>query len=111
MGFGPDEPTGAEACASVDPEVMFPDESLPVTHPAVQYAKSICLGCQVRDLCLEGALARREQWGIWGALTRHERDALRRRLSRRAVRAATLAAVPESPQVWAEQDDLFGVSA
>jgi WhiB family redox-sensing transcriptional regulator len=29
-------------------------------------AKAICALCPVRDLCLEGALTRREPWGVWG---------------------------------------------
>lgn len=29
-------------------------------------AKAFCLGCDVRTKCLEGALARREPWGVWG---------------------------------------------
>lgn len=29
-------------------------------------AKQICQLCPVVDACLEGALARREPWGVWG---------------------------------------------
>lgn len=29
-------------------------------------AKEICRTCPLRTPCLEGALARREPWGIWG---------------------------------------------
>jgi WhiB family transcriptional regulator, redox-sensing transcriptional regulator len=29
-------------------------------------AKAICRTCPVIDACLEGALARREPWGVWG---------------------------------------------
>ena len=29
-------------------------------------AKHICRSCPVRDLCLEGAIERREPWGVWG---------------------------------------------
>jgi WhiB family redox-sensing transcriptional regulator len=29
-------------------------------------AKAICSKCTVRTPCLEGALARREPWGVWG---------------------------------------------
>ena len=29
-------------------------------------AKAICAECPVREACLEGALARREPWGVWG---------------------------------------------
>ena len=29
-------------------------------------AKSICAGCPVMNECLEGAIVRREPWGVWG---------------------------------------------
>jgi len=29
-------------------------------------AKQVCAGCPVLALCLEGALQRREPWGVWG---------------------------------------------
>ncbi|MBW3556899.1 MAG: WhiB family transcriptional regulator [Actinobacteria bacterium] len=29
-------------------------------------AKAICQLCPLRGLCLEGALRRREPWGVWG---------------------------------------------
>ena len=29
-------------------------------------AKAICSKCTVRTPCLDGALARREPWGVWG---------------------------------------------
>jgi len=29
-------------------------------------AKAFCQECPVREPCLEGALARREPWGVWG---------------------------------------------
>ena len=29
-------------------------------------AKAFCQGCPVRLSCLQGALARREPWGVWG---------------------------------------------
>ena len=29
-------------------------------------AKRFCQACPVKDACLDGALARREPWGVWG---------------------------------------------
>jgi WhiB family redox-sensing transcriptional regulator len=29
-------------------------------------AKHICASCEVKQACFEGALARREPWGVWG---------------------------------------------
>jgi len=32
----------------------------------VEFAKVLCRDCPVRALCLDGALERREPWGVWG---------------------------------------------
>jgi WhiB family redox-sensing transcriptional regulator len=32
----------------------------------VEAAKALCQGCRIRAACLEGALERREPWGVWG---------------------------------------------
>jgi WhiB family redox-sensing transcriptional regulator len=48
-------------CQTHDPELFFAES------PAdVEYAKSLCQPCPVRRECLNGALARREPWGVWG---------------------------------------------
>jgi len=48
-------------CRLVDPEVFFAEQ------PAdVEYAKALCRECPVQEVCLEGALERREPWGVWG---------------------------------------------
>ncbi len=48
-------------CRSEDPELFFAES------PAdVEYAKSLCTECPVRDACLTGALQRSEPWGVWG---------------------------------------------
>jgi WhiB family redox-sensing transcriptional regulator len=41
---------------------LFFSESI----PDIIQAKAICARCPVRLPCLEGALARREPWGVWG---------------------------------------------
>ncbi|MBU3751599.1 MAG: WhiB family transcriptional regulator, partial [Mycobacterium sp.] len=38
----------------------------------------ICLGCEVRDACLDYALANDERFGIWGGLSERERRRLKR---------------------------------
>ena len=48
-------------CRVSDAELWFaesPDD--------VGLAKALCRDCPVRDLCLDGALERREPWGVWG---------------------------------------------
>ncbi len=48
-------------CRVHDPELWFAEA------PAdVESAKALCRECPVRSLCLDGALARREPWGVWG---------------------------------------------
>ncbi|MDX6200550.1 MAG: WhiB family transcriptional regulator, redox-sensing transcriptional regulator, partial [Frankiales bacterium] len=56
------EQTGVELpCWSTDPELFFAES------PAdVERAKALCVGCPVQTECLEGALERREPWGVWG---------------------------------------------
>ncbi|MFF4404234.1 WhiB family transcriptional regulator [Streptomyces sp. NPDC002536] len=52
---------GSVPCRSYDPEVFFAES------PAdVEYAKSLCQTCPLREACLAGAQDRREPWGVWG---------------------------------------------
>lgn len=44
-----------------DPELWFAE--LPAD---VERAKALCLACPLQSACLEGALERREPWGVWG---------------------------------------------
>jgi WhiB family redox-sensing transcriptional regulator len=60
-------------CAQTDPEAFFPEKG-----GSTREAKRICLGCEVRDRCLEYALARDERFGIWGGLSERERRRLKR---------------------------------
>ena len=63
------EPTFAELeragvvvpCQRVNPDLFFAES------PAdVESAKALCRPCPVRLRCLDGALDRREPWGVWG---------------------------------------------
>ena len=60
-------------CAQTDPEAFFPEKG-----GSTREAKRICLGCEVRDNCLEYALAHDERFGIWGGLSERERRRLKR---------------------------------
>jgi WhiB family redox-sensing transcriptional regulator len=51
-------------------------------------ARGVCAGCPVRVECLEGALERRDKWGVLGGMNEDERAAERRRRSRRRRAAA-----------------------
>ncbi|MDB1086845.1 WhiB family transcriptional regulator [Streptomyces sp. ACA25] len=48
-------------CRTYDPEVFFAE-----SPSDVEYAKSLCRACPLRDACLSGAKDRREPWGVWG---------------------------------------------
>jgi WhiB family transcriptional regulator, redox-sensing transcriptional regulator len=57
----PDVPVGLDLPCTEDPELFFAEA------PAdVEAAKALCQGCKIRMACLEGALERREPWGVWG---------------------------------------------
>ena len=60
-------------CAQTDPEAFFPEKG-----GSTREAKRICMGCEVRDKCLEYALANDERFGIWGGLSERERRRLKR---------------------------------
>lgn len=54
-------PSGLDLPCTEDPELFFAEA------PAdVETAKALCRGCRARISCLEGALDRREPWGVWG---------------------------------------------
>lgn len=42
-------------------ELFFSDQLADIAQ-----AKAICAECQLVQPCLDGALARREPWGVWG---------------------------------------------
>ena len=60
-------------CKESDPEAFFPEKG-----GSTREAKRICLGCEVKDACLEYALANDERFGIWGGLSERERRRLKR---------------------------------
>ncbi len=60
-------------CAEVDPELFFPDKG-----ESSRPAKRVCASCPVRAECLQDALDRHEQFGVWGGLTERERRVLAR---------------------------------
>ncbi len=71
------------ACRDKDPDLFFPIGS---TGPAVEQAdeaKKVCMTCDVREQCLEFALASNQDAGIWGGLTEDERRTLKRARQRR----------------------------
>ncbi len=55
------EEQGLEPPCRSAPDLFFAEA------PAdLEAAKVLCIDCPVRELCLTGALQRREPWGVWG---------------------------------------------
>lgn len=69
-------------CKDLDPAVFFPD-----TPEGEERAKALCGTCPVRTLCLDFALATRQDDGVWGGTTELERRRIRRRRQTNARRA------------------------
>lgn len=64
------------ACRRLDSEYFFhPDgERGTARHRRENQAKAVCRSCPVLRQCRTHALAVREPYGVWGGLSRHERD-------------------------------------
>lgn len=48
-------------CRVNDPELFFAE-----SPSDVERAKALCTECPVQEMCLAGAIERREPWGVWG---------------------------------------------
>jgi WhiB family transcriptional regulator, redox-sensing transcriptional regulator len=57
-------------CAQTDPELFFPDKGQPRT---ARQARAVCARCEVRQQCLDHAVAAGEQHGIWGGVSARAR--------------------------------------
>lgn len=74
LGLDPDGTTWRDSalCAQVDNDLFYPEKG-GSTRPA----KSLCERCEVRQQCLDFAVANDERHGIWGGLSERERRRLR----------------------------------
>jgi WhiB family redox-sensing transcriptional regulator len=70
---------GLASCARHTPELFFPVGETGLGGTQIAMAKRICIGCPVRQECLDYALASNQRFGIWGGLTEEERRPVRRR--------------------------------
>lgn len=68
-------------CLQVDPAIFHVEKD-----SSVAPAKQVCETCPARTSCLEDAMARNEQWGIWGGRTPTERRRLRKARARATER-------------------------
>lgn len=66
------------ACRDKHPDLFFPVSDANPNQAAIQQAKDVCDSCPVTGQCLQWALDNRIPHGIWGGLTKPERDRLRR---------------------------------
>lgn len=61
-------------CAGTDGDQFFPEKG-----GSVREAKRICSRCNVRQQCLEWALANDERFGVYGGLSETERRAIKKK--------------------------------
>lgn len=67
------------ACVDKDPELFFPIGSTgPTYDKQVAIALAVCASCDVQSICLEWALEKREDFGVWGGRTAEDRRELRK---------------------------------
>lgn len=64
--------------------IMYP---VAANREQVAVAKAICAPCPVLNDCLQYALVRNEEHGVWGGMGEDERRRIRRRLRRIATEA------------------------
>ncbi|MCW2718246.1 MAG: uncharacterized protein JWR81_2068 [Pseudonocardia sp.] len=70
------------ACRDVDPEIFFPVGSGRLAQDEALVAKAVCHGCAVRSECLDWAMRRGHEFGVWGGLDADERQDLHLRRTR-----------------------------
>lgn len=73
-------------CRQFPAELFFPEDDRAQAATYAKAAKEVCGQCPVRAQCLEYALARGENAGVWGGMSPRERAAERR--ARQAAAAA-----------------------
>ena len=80
------------SCRAQDSALFFNPEGErgPTRDRRDDAAKGICLGCPVLSQCREHALSINEPYGVWGGMSRADRDDLK--LSRFGVNAASAGA-------------------
>ncbi|MEU8764756.1 WhiB family transcriptional regulator [Streptomyces sp. NPDC048659] len=79
----PEQPT--QACKGEDPDLFFPvGDGARALFQAAE-AKAICRGCPFQNACLEGALQRGEEFGVWGGTDERDRRAMRRVAARKSA--------------------------
>lgn len=70
-----------------DPELWFPKGTDAVSMANEEEAKRTCRRCPVMETCAQWAIETREDSGVWGGLSEHDRASIRRRRQRAAQAA------------------------
>jgi len=65
------------ACRDVDPDLFFPVSTSGASVRQIEEAKQVCRTCPVCGPCLQWALERGENAGVWGGTTEDERRNVR----------------------------------
>jgi WhiB family transcriptional regulator, redox-sensing transcriptional regulator len=90
------------ACRIEDPDLFFPvGDTKTKDTPGwlqAQEAKKVCAQCPVAARCLQWALDRGEDHGVWGGMSEHERRALKRRNTRQETEVQAEVEVPAPRQ-------------
>lgn len=71
-------------CRGAEQELWFAD-----APAALERAKALCQSCPAVTACLEGALDRREPWGVWGGQLLCEGRVIPRKRTRGRPRKVT----------------------
>lgn len=66
------------ACQGESPDIFFHPEGErgPARRNRDSAAQAVCHGCPVLQNCRQHALQVREPYGVWGAMTEEEREAI-----------------------------------
>ena len=75
-------------CRYTSPELFFPVGTTGPAVDTIRDAKAVCVGCAVRDACLQFALETNQESGIWGGTSEDERRRSRRAWQTSRRRAA-----------------------
>ncbi len=76
-------------CRDTDPELFFPLGNTGEALRMLVRARAVCADCDVRQKCLDFAMATNQDCGVWGGTSEDERRDLRRRAA--AARRAGIA--------------------
>ncbi len=60
------------------PDLFFPIGTTGQAIDQIEAARAVCMSCDVRERCLEFALATNQESGVWGGTSEEERHTLRK---------------------------------